>query len=71
MKYFNWLISFFFSFAFSFSALPRAGGRGRSQGGFTLIELLICMAILCLLGIIVGAVIYFAFFSGRVHISFT
>lgn len=46
-------------------------GRGRRQGGFTLIELLICMFILCVLAIIVGAAIYFTFFSGRVHISFT
>ena len=46
-------------------------GRGRSQGGFTLIELLICMAILCILAIIVGTAVYFTFFSGRVHISFT
>jgi prepilin-type N-terminal cleavage/methylation domain-containing protein len=64
--------------AFALAHLPVAGsgssrafGRGRRQGGFTLIELLICMAILCILGIIVGTVIYFTFFSGRVHISFS
>ena len=45
--------------------------RGRRQGGFTLIELLICMVILCILAIIVGTAVYFTFFSGRVHISFT
>jgi prepilin-type N-terminal cleavage/methylation domain-containing protein len=62
--------------AFTPARLPGARpscirGRGRSQGGFTLIELLICLAILCILAIIVGTVIYFTFFSGRVHISFT
>ncbi len=46
-------------------------GRGRRQGGFTLIELLICMAILCILAIVVGTIIYFVFFSGKVHISFS
>lgn len=46
-------------------------GRGRRQGGFTLIELLICMAILCILALVVGTVVYFAFFSGKVHISFS
>ena len=46
-------------------------GRGRRQGGFTLIELLICLAILCILAIVVCTVIYFVFFSGKVHISFT
>ena len=62
--------------AFAPARLPGAHltgtrGRGRSQGGFTLIELLICVAILCILAIVVGSVIYFVFFSGRMHISFT
>ena len=62
--------------AFAPARLPGARpsctrGSGRSQGGFTLIELLICMAILCILAIIAGTIIYFVFFSGRVHISFT
>lgn len=61
---------------FALARLPGARpscirGRGRSQGGFTLIELLVCMAILCILAVVVGTVIYFTFFSGRVHISFT
>lgn len=61
MKYFN-----------SFSSRVRgATGRGRNQGGFTLIELLICLAILGILAIVVGTVVYFAFFSGKVHISFS
>ncbi len=64
--------------ALAFAAAPplRRGcyggsGRCRRQGGFTLIELLVCMAILGILAIIVGTVIYFTFFSGRVHISFS
>jgi prepilin-type N-terminal cleavage/methylation domain-containing protein len=61
MKYFN---------SFS-SRVRRAPRRARNQGGFTLIELLICLAILGILAVVAGTIIYFAFFSGRVHISFS
>lgn len=58
-----------FSFT-SPSRRPRTLGR-RSQAGFTLIELLVVLFIICGLFVVGGLIVYFLFFSGQIHISFS